>query len=446
MCPTPDSTYADPRQINADLQRQLAECRAERDEALAREAAMAEVLGVINSSPGDLAPVFDAMLDKATRLCGAAQGQLYTCDGKAFRAVAVHGVSDFADWYQRLDLVPAPGATLDRILGGEPIVHLVDATDTEAYRSSPQYRRMVDSSGARSSLTVALRTNDRLLGAVNVNRPELRPFSDKQIALLENFAAQAVIAMENARLLTETREALEQQTATAEVLGVINSSPGNLAPVFDAMLDKALTLCDAAFGVLWTRDGESFRAAALHRVPAAFADLLADAPYCPEPGSGHERLMRGELFVQVEDAAAETWIGPVRQALVEQGGARSLIAVPLRKDWAVLGVISAYRQEVRPFSDKQIALLQNFAAQAVIAMENARLITETREALEQQTATAEVLQVINASPGDLTPVFDAMLERQCGSVRQVLASSRRMMASGLKQRHYAVFRLPTPSS
>src|SRR5215470_15667129 len=147
MSAMPDSTLADPQEINADLQHQLAECRAERDEALAREAAMAEVLGVINSSPGDLAPVFDAMLDKATRLCEAAQGQLYTCDGKAFRAVAVHGVSDFADWYQRLDVVPAPGATLDRISRGEPIVHLVDATDTEAYHSSPQYRRMVDSSG-----------------------------------------------------------------------------------------------------------------------------------------------------------------------------------------------------------------------------------------------------------------------------------------------------------
>src|SRR5205814_2896796 len=165
-------------------------------------------------------------------------------------------------------------------------------------------------------------------------------------------------------------DAVEQQTATAEVLGVINSSPGDLAPVFDAMLDKAIHLCDAAFGTLWTRQGENFRAVALHRVPPAFADLLANAPYRPEQGSGHERLMHGEPFVQIADISAEAGIGPVRQALVEQGGARSLIAVPLRKDGTILGAISAYRQEVRPFTDKQIALLQNFAAQAVIAMDN----------------------------------------------------------------------------
>src|SRR6516225_5431835 len=207
------------------------------------------------------------------------------------------------------------------------------------------------------------------------------------------------------RITVHTGDELE------ELAERFNTMAADLGPVFDAMLDKAIHLCDAAFGTLWTRDGESFRAFALHRVPAAFADLLAKAPYRPEPGSQHERLMQGEPFVQTEDVAAETRIGPVRQALVEQGGARSIVAVPLRKDGAVLGVISAYRQEVRPFTDKQIALLQNFAAQAVIAMENARLLTETREALEQQTATAEVLQVINSSTGDLAPVFDAILEK-----------------------------------
>jgi len=398
-----------------ELRRANAELRQRLDEGLAREAATAEVLQVINSSPGDLVPVFDAILERAMRLCDAAYGQLHTFDGERFHPTAMRGEPRVVEWWRQVGpFQPAEGSSgpLARILRQrERLVCYADATQEETYHQVPGFRELVDIGGIRSLACVALTKEETLFGTIGVYRREVRPFTDKQIALLQNFAAQAVIAMENARLLTETREALEQQTATAEVLQVINSSPGDLAPVFDAMLDKALTLCDAAFGVLWTFNGESFRAAALHRVPAAFADLLANAPYRREPGSIGERLMCGEPFVQVRDAAEEVWVGPGRQALIEQGGARSLIAVPLRKDGAVLGVISAYRQEVRPFTDKQIALLQNFAAQAVIAMENARLLTETRVALEQQTATAEVLQVINSSPGDLAPVFDAMLEK-----------------------------------
>ena len=229
-------------------------------------------------------------------------------------------------------------------------------------------------------------------------RQEVRPFTDKQIALLENFAAQAVIAMENGRLLTETREALDQQTATAEVLGVINSSPGELVPVFEAMLDKAMRLCSAAFGYLLTYDGELFQEVAHQGLPPRFAEYLPRMDQ-PGPSGAYARIKGGAPMVYITDLKEGDVYNssPLRQALVDLGGARTGIIVALRKDETLLGVLTIYRQEVQPFSDKQIALLQNFAAQAVIAMENARLLTETREALEQQTATAEVLGITKAS-------------------------------------------------
>jgi PAS domain S-box-containing protein len=388
-------------------------------EALEQQTATAEVLGVISSSPGDLTPVFDAMLDKAVRLCEVAFGILFTYDGEFFHAAALHGVPPaFAD-FLREPMRVGPQNALGRLLAGERLIHIADITADEAYRAGDPLRvATADLGGSRTHLVVPLIKDNALLGAIVAYRQEVRPFSDKQITLLRNFAAQAVIAMENARLITETREALDQQTATTEVLQVINSSPGDLAPVFDAMLEKAMRLCEAKLGFLSTYDGDKFRAVALQGVPDDYAREYLSGPYLPGPGTTHDRLVNNETVVHVVDLAGENLGHPRRQAVIERLGVRTILAVPLRKDGTLLGGLHVYRQEVRPFSDKQIALLQNFAAQAVIAMENARLITETREALEQQTATAEVLGVINSSPGDLTPVFETILAKAhtlCGA-------------------------------
>jgi GAF domain-containing protein len=236
-----EDAATDPWLIVAELQRQLEERAAAHDEALAREAAMAEVLQVINSSPGDVASVFDAIISKALTLCEAAFGVLWRDDGGLLRAAAIHGVTpEYADFLTRDAYQPAaPGSANARLVAGSNVDHLADVADSEDYRSgNPLPRALVDLGGGRTLLAVALRRGKTYLGNIVICRREVRPFSEKQIALLQNFAAQAVIAIETARLLTETREALEQQTATAEVLRVINSSPGDLTPVFDAILEK----------------------------------------------------------------------------------------------------------------------------------------------------------------------------------------------------------------
>jgi PAS domain S-box-containing protein len=375
-------------------------------EALEQQTATAEILGIINASPGNLTPVFDAILEKAHTLCGATLGSLFLFDGELFRAIATQGYPE--DLAQRLREGVILSATTQLQDDSVRWVHNPDMTSID----TPIARAVSGRGGVHTNLMLPLRKDRRLLGAISCNRQEVRPFSQKEIALLENFAAQAVIAMENARLLTETREALGQQTATAEVLQVINSSPGDLGPVFDAMLEKAMRLCTAAFGYLMTFDGENFQPVAHRGLPALFADYLPRMNQ-PGPSGAYARIREGVPLVHVADLQeGEVYrTSPLRQALVDLGGARTGLVVALRKDEILLGVFTIYRQEVRPFSDKEIALLQNFAAQAVIAMENARLLTETREALEKQTATAEILRVISGSPTDVQPTFDAIAAR-----------------------------------
>jgi adenylate cyclase len=410
MNATPDNTSANPEQIISGLQRQLSECRAERDAAIAerdktqrrlaectcerdeaceQQAAAAEVLQVINSSPGDLRLVFGKMLEKATRLCEAAFGVLRTWDGEHFSAAAYHGDPNFAEWAQEREpssfVPPDDGSPLRRIVLGEEIVRFADALGEEAYTTSPGFRAMVDASGIRSGMVAALRNDAALLGSITVSRREVRPFSDTQVMLLQNFAAQAVIAMENARLISETREALEQQTATAEVLQVINSSPGDLGSVFDAMLEKAMRLCGAAFGSLYVLEGEHLRSVAQRGVPEAYANYRATNPPSSTGVVLAELIERKQPLHVLDMKDHERYRAgyPDARVMVDLAGARTTILVPLVRDESFLGYISVFRQEVRPFTDKQIALLQNFAAQAVIAMENARLLGELRQRTDQ---------------------------------------------------------------
>jgi len=411
VSPPPDSTLEDSEQV-------IAELRRERDEALAHKAALAEVLQVINSSPGDLGPVFDAILEKAHNLCGVVTGSLALFDGEYVRAVAIRGAAESLAQRLRGGYQASDNPISRPLVDGGRFVHIDDLTAID----DPQVIASTEAIKTRTLLCVPLRNGDALLGMITAGRLEVQPFSDKEIALIESFAAQAVIAIENARLLTEMREALEQQTATTEVLQVINSSPGDLGPVFDVMLEKATRLCEARFGVLRSWDGEYFHVRAVHGEPR-FSDWVRQrGPTRPEGDDPLARIIKGAGVVHFADPSDDPGYvtSPDFRNAVEVSGMRSGITVPLCKDDALLGAITIYRQEVRPFTDRQIALLQNFASQAVIAMENARLLTETREALEQQTATAEVLQVINASPGDLTPVFNAILEKAhslCGVAR-----------------------------
>jgi PAS domain S-box-containing protein len=415
-----DDTVAALRRTVAELEQKLDNSTTERDEAQARETAIAEVLQVINSSPGNLAPVFEALLDKALALCGGNFGFIRTYDGESFHLGAMRGVPDeLTDLLKQPRRPPFTGTALERMVAGESVVQIADIVDHPGYDNTATARAMVAAGAARTMLWVALRKEGALLGFISVFRREIQAFSDKQIALLENFAAQAVIAMENARLITETREALDQQTATAEVLGVINSSPGNLTPVFDAMLEKAARLCEGTQGILWTYDGERFHPAAMFGVSAEFVAEMERAGR-PGPLTPMGRIANGERLVQIIDLAAdESYLAgePVPRVAVEIGGFRSLVGVALVKDETLIGAFALSRREVRPFSDKQIALLQNFADQAVIAMENARLLGELQqrtadlqESLQYQTATSDVLKVISRSTFDLEPVLKTLAE------------------------------------
>ena len=379
-------------------------------EALQQQTATSEVLGVISSSPGELGPVFQAVLMNATRICEAKFGTLFRFDGHAYHLAAQFGTPPQLAEFQRQrgPFQAPPAGNLDQITRTKQVRHTADEA------ADPLPGMAATLGGARSTVYVPMLKDDLLIGAIVIYRQEVRPFTDKQIALVKNFASQAVIAVENTRLLNELRQSLEQQTATADVLRVISSSPGELEPVFNAMLENATRICEAKFGVLQLCEDGGFRMVAMHNAPPAYAEARRREPVMhPSPLAPPARVAATKRLLHVADMAEEQVYkdgDPSATRFVEMAGVRTLLVVPMLKEQELIGEFSVYRQEVRPFTDKQIELVQNFAAQAVIAIENTRLLNELRQSLEQQTATSEVLQVISSSPGELAPVFQAMLE------------------------------------
>ena len=391
-----------------------AQLARERDEALEQLSGASEVLKVIGSSSGDLKPVFQTMLAKAVGLCQAKFGVLWLREGDRFRSVALHNVPvSQRQAREREPLVQfGPHSGSGRAIRTKRAVHIPDLMNDEGYlKRDPRLIALVETGGARAAVFTPLLKDNEVIGILVVFRQEVGPFTDKQMALVENFAAQAVIAIENARLLNELRQSLEQQTATSEVLKVISSSPGELEPVFDAMLANATRVCEASYGALWVCEGDSLRNVALHgALPAGYAaELRRMANFRPHPEAPIARAVRTKETVHSADLGTEqAYIDrdPLAVAAVELAGIRTLVTVPMLREQEVVGVIVIYRREVRPFTDKQIELAKNFAAQAVIAIENARLLKELRqrtsdltEALEQQTATSDVLRIISSSPG-----------------------------------------------
>jgi GAF domain-containing protein len=368
---------ADLQRTVDELRRELAARTAERDQAWTQQAATSEVLNIISSSRGELGPVFHAILKNAVRICEAKFGHLVLVEGDLCRVAAEADMPrELAEFFSRGAFQPTPGSHLDRVMQTRRLSHTADDTAEPVQGVSSRY------GGARSIIAVPMLNKDTLVGVILIYRQEVRPFTDRQIALLENFADQAVIAIENARLFNEVQakthdleEALRYQTGSANILNVIASSPTDVQPVLKAIVESACELCGAYDALVRLKAGGDLAFGA-HHGPLPVS--LESMPFTAGSTAGLAMIEQRPVHVPDLHSADGDRFPHAQELARAHGDARTFLSVPLLREGESIGAITLRRTEVNPFTDKQIALLQTFADQAVIALGNVRLFEEVQ--------------------------------------------------------------------